>query len=69
MQEEEKGYLRKFFENLDWYLVGALLYLLGIGHDSSVFGYAPLRKPRQISFHSGHGHHDRDWRHDTAFQF
>jgi len=31
MQEEEKGLLRKFLENLDWYLVAALLYLLGIG--------------------------------------
>jgi rod shape determining protein RodA len=31
MQVEEKGYLRKFFENLDWYLIAALFYLLGIG--------------------------------------
>jgi rod shape determining protein RodA len=31
MQDEEKGLLRKFLENLDWYLVTALLFLLGIG--------------------------------------
>lgn len=31
MQEEEKGYLRKFLENLDWILVAALVYLLGTG--------------------------------------
>ena len=29
--EVEKGLIRRFFENLDWYLVGALTYLLGIG--------------------------------------
>ncbi len=30
-QDEEKGVLRRFLENLDWFLVGALLYLLGMG--------------------------------------
>jgi len=29
--EGEKGLIRRFFENLDWYLVGSLVYLLGIG--------------------------------------
>ena len=28
---EEKSLLRKFLENLDWYLVASLLYLLGMG--------------------------------------
>ena len=30
-QDEEKGLFRRFLENLDWYLVAALLYLLGLG--------------------------------------